>query len=633
MSFVAGAFLLGLAMLALPWWLHRRDAPEGPPRPVSSLLLMRGAEVPPRRHTRVRHRWLLAARMALLAVLVLAFAQPLLPWPEAPPGAETVLPRVVVLDTSLSMAASFAAARRRALEVIDERPAGARAAVLLAGSQLTVAAPLGDDPGGLRAAVSAALPGAGYLAFAGLLDRVQGLVSTLTDQPVEVHLISDFQRSALPERFNELVHGVVSPAILHPIGVANANWRVSTRLEAGQLAVTVNGWDAPARTLALRVRIGDGEAIRRALTVPADDSATLYLALPAQGSEDTGIGVTLEANDALPGDDSAYQVRQGRLHRSLPLFATESTRQRRYLSAAVAAGVPSFALGAADDDGPVAVVLDAGALDPAGVRRLARHIDRGGAVLMTGGPATVRWPLLDLDASPQRFDAARGVVVADPNHPALAGRLDWDSVLVSRSHAAAGAHAAVLLATDEGVPLLTEHRLGTARVLVLATALEPDWSNLVTRGGFVAMLESVLGYLAADALPQSSIVGEPVHIAAGNVQLFGADGRRVLALGETVGRPSIRIDRPGIYRVRTPNRSRLLAVNVDGRESELVPAEAELLERWQSALPARPAANAPPARRPEPERRPLARWLALGLLILTLVEALGTNLARRTLPA
>ena len=76
MSFLAAAFLAGLATLAVPWWLHRMNERAPAERNVASLMLMRETEEPVRTRRTLAHKILLALRLSLLAALTLAFAQP-----------------------------------------------------------------------------------------------------------------------------------------------------------------------------------------------------------------------------------------------------------------------------------------------------------------------------------------------------------------------------------------------------------------------------------------------------------------------------------------------------------------------------------------------------------------------------
>ena len=46
----------------------------------------------------------------------------------------------------------------------------------------------------------------------------------------------------------------------------------------------------------------------------------------------------------------------------------------------------------------------------------------------------------------------------------------------------------VVLVLDDGTPLLTEYRIGTGRLMLLGTALDPAWSTLVVRPAFVGLM-------------------------------------------------------------------------------------------------------------------------------------------------
>ena len=199
MSFLAAPFLFGVLLVAIPLWLHRRhvDAPE---RGFSSLFLMRAAEEPIRAERRLRHLVLLAARCAVLVAAALAFARPMLPGWGFGDGfgggfgadgglGETDRTQLVVVDRSLSMSRPWvwSEAQDRVRELTD-----GRAVLVGAGAELE-----------LLGAARGAMPGAGRLDFAGLLSRVDGLAGTLPDAEAgfDVHVVSDFQASALPARF------------------------------------------------------------------------------------------------------------------------------------------------------------------------------------------------------------------------------------------------------------------------------------------------------------------------------------------------------------------------------------------------------------------------------------------------
>ena len=93
-------------------------------------------------------------------------------------------------------------------------------------------------------------------------------------------------------------------------------------------------------------------------------------------------------------------------------------------------------------------------------------------------------------------------MAVDRSHPVLTGFAAWRDLtvfqVVKRAEPETGE---VILALDDDTPLLVEYPLGAGRLMVLTTALDPEWSSLVVRPAFVVFMANLLGYLAEDLLP------------------------------------------------------------------------------------------------------------------------------------
>lgn len=283
MSLLAGAFLAGLAVLAVPLLLHRLKERSPAETTVSSLMLMREAEEPARTRRALAHRVLLALRLALLAAITLAFAKPIVETMSVVPIGDEVPPAdLVVLDVSLSMRRS--SAWSEALDVVrdlrgdDSRGEGR---LVLASDRLTAVSVLAD-----------AEPGWSRLDFAGLPQRIEAALAAWPTPPGgwRVHLVSDFQASAAPERFNALVEGIQWPVELHVVGEHGANWAVAadairaavveqsaqTGQDVARIEAVVTSFAprsrqraSPARRMAVSLH-RDGEEVDRAtISVPA----------------------------------------------------------------------------------------------------------------------------------------------------------------------------------------------------------------------------------------------------------------------------------------------------------------------------------------------------------------------------
>src|SRR6201996_3193734 len=103
MGFLAPWFLAGSVALAVPIYLHLLRRQTSRPRPFSSVKFFEARTQSSIKHRRLRYLILLALRLALLALLVLAFANPFVRRPpRALAGGKLVL---LVIDNSFSMRA------------------------------------------------------------------------------------------------------------------------------------------------------------------------------------------------------------------------------------------------------------------------------------------------------------------------------------------------------------------------------------------------------------------------------------------------------------------------------------------------------------------------------------------------
>ncbi|MYD96758.1 MAG: hypothetical protein F4X98_05150 [Gammaproteobacteria bacterium] len=661
MTLLAAAFLAGLATLAVPLWLHRMSERAPAERNVSSLMLMRETEEPVRTRRRLAHKILLALRLAVLAAVTLAFAQPaleVLPFGAAPADAPA---KLIVVDGSFSMRQE--GAFPRALEVVRELMAdGGESRVVLAADRLTLV----SDAAALE-------PGWTRFDFTGLPPRLDAVFATLANREAErdwvIHVVSDFQATAVPDRLNALVEGAAWPFVLHPVGAgAVGNSTVENVVISGshiEAAISAYG---ESRPLVAALRRDGRETGRIGLTADSP-SEPVRFEIPPAGRRSVLWEVTLDDPDAI-AEDNVYRVVQPPLKDiEVGLLAGGPPDADAGSSRAVSLTFLGAALNAIDID-PVdlgtdapwpdtldaLIVVDPGELAMPLVRRLERHLNDGGGALIAVGPRTRRHGALPLGGAVIANRVATGVrrvVVTDSSHPV--NRTSWRGVEVRRSLAMPAVPGETLLAlvpSDEQAPsagtespreaaLLVEQRFGKGRLLTLLTAVDRDWSSLVLRPAFVGFVRDAVGYMAR-ALPSAAYAGEAVAMPVASVQIFDSDNERVLSLDSTVGRPVVRIPRPGFYTIRAPGREAGLAVNVDPRESDLRPVSAEFLERWQSAtvtpgapdVPGAPGNGGVSADRTlsEANWHPLAPWLLAFAAILLMIESMAANIGRFKVP-
>jgi len=138
MSFLAPMFLLGIAVIALPFWLHRLQTQSSDRKPFSSAMLLETTEQQIHVRKKLKYLLLLALRVALLLLLALVFAKPLWTDPDTLPVPTPEGTHLIMIDTSASMSRSgvFDQAVAQARRAIEAAPGGALLQLLSADSGL-----------------------------------------------------------------------------------------------------------------------------------------------------------------------------------------------------------------------------------------------------------------------------------------------------------------------------------------------------------------------------------------------------------------------------------------------------------------------------------------------------------------
>src|ERR1700726_2155085 len=326
MGFLAPWFLAGIAALAIPFYVHLLRRHTTTPHPFSSLMFFDRRTQSSIKHRRLRYLLLLSLRTLLLLLLALVFANPFINRTAANMSNEKLL--LLVIDNSFSMRAGtrLADARREALSVLSSRRPSDRAQVMALGSQIQVLTQPSQDAGALRAAVESLQPGDSHGNFGELARSLRSLAESVAT-PIELHLFSDMQKSAMPSSFAELALPANVSLVLHPV-VKNAepNWTVESVNVPGQVwepkktrvQVVVAGFNTPAATKTVTLLAGGKALGTQTVAVPANGRATTEFP-----SLDVPYGFTrcearIDSADAFPADDST-------------IFAVERTDPRRVL--------------------------------------------------------------------------------------------------------------------------------------------------------------------------------------------------------------------------------------------------------------------------------------------------------------
>jgi len=667
MGFASPWFLLGMAALAVPLYLHllRRTTT---PRPFSSLLFFEPQTQSSQRYRRLRYWLLLALRLALLALIVLAFANPFVSRHVARIDAARLV--LLVIDHSFSMHAGtrLEDAKREALSVLSNVRSEDRVQVIAFSSQLQVLTSPSRDFGAQRAAI-AAIAADDSRGNLGELANAVRQAAEHAGTPIEAHLISDFQLSNLPANASEMALPASATLVVHPvISDAVPNWTVESVTSPEQIfgngsgavltgvRATVAGFATPAaeRTVSLVVN-GKTLSTQRA-QVPANGRVAVTFAAVPVPHGFSRCEVDIDSADALTQDDVfRFAVERSDSQPVLFVHAPADSRSPLYFSNALAAAEgPAYLLQSVSPDQAArlslnryAFVVIAGlaSLPPRLDEELQQYVQAGGNVWVVLGPGAGHGPAPVFGAN---ILEARGFASSPGARFARVGENDaqnwlgatslWSGVKFYYASSVEETNSTVLLRLTDRTPLLLEKNRGEGRMLLLTSGFEGLTNDLPVQPAFVAFVAQTARHLSNRETGATLRVvdsfldlhaGDPGGGSTSGVEVIDPQGQRPLSLTDAATTRSLRLDEAGFYQVRIASgRTELVAVNPDRRESDLRRVSDDILAGWQKhAVPpitvsaGRPAVPAPSAPGVREERIGLWWFLILLALAAALAQA------------
>jgi len=657
MALLAPLFLIGLLAIGLPIWLHRLQTQSPERKPFSSTMLLEQSRQQVHLQKKLQYLLLLALRIGLLFLLVLAFTKPVWERDSAVTIQEGAVLHLLVIDTSFSMQYGdwFDRAREQARQIVAGMAEGDIAQVLSASNNLQVVSEPTGVPVELTAAINTLQPGAGHLDL-GVM--VAGIDSLIRDQRrnIRVHVFSDFQSGGLPGRFADLVPGsrpgYLTGLELHPVSteIENINLYVDTitRTPSG-LEIGVRGNNSEPVDINLALNMNGALLQQQTGTLSATGQAGFSFTVATYEPGDNRIEATVSANaDALAADNTRYAVIENTPPSPVLLLTSDlQSLPVKYLTAALEASQQGYRAEPVHINEfdprvlaryPWVIIDDLGIINATLAPNLLEYLRAGGAVFAAAGEralAQPRLPLLDYTVRQAVLEAVgappRTVTRIDASHPVLAGTSGWRDVNVTRYlDPVTDASALNMISLDNGAPLLLEQRFDQGRLLLLTSSLDNRWNDLPIRPVFVNFIAEAARYLSGrDQLKRNQIAGDFLQLlrsgsAAG--QVVAPDGSTVLSLADTHRSQQIRLDMVGFYEIYTTDSEQLIAVNPDLRESNLALMNTEDLDRWKQAALGQPAAAAA-AGEVKIQQDPVQLWHILLVLlgIIVLVESLLGN--------
>src|SRR5712692_907193 len=621
MGLFAPWFLAALAGLALPLYLHLLKRQRQPPKPVPSLMLWESRIVSSTRHRRLHYLLLLSLRLAVLALLILAFANPFINRNAAALASNRLV--LLVVDNSFRSRAGtrLADAKGAAMSVLAGKGA-ARAQVATFGSQLRLMTQPIEDQSALRAAVQSIPPGDGHGNFGELARAVRAMAESV-HTPIEVHLFSDMQRSELAATFSDMALPGNVKLITHAVvSRAQPNWTVESVDAPGQ----VWGKDAkPVHVQAVIAGYGTPAAQRTvSLIVNGKTTAAKTVAVPANGRTSVDFPalevpygfsrceVKIDAADGGPADGfpddnlRRFAVERSDPQKVLLIHRNGDGRSPLYIGAALSAAaqsafiLESINVNEAADRPPAnyafIVLSDLNTLPPLLENSLTGYVRSGGSLLIAAGTSAggrLQIPIFgakivatrDYSRVPNRF---MGVGSSDSSYPAVAKAGGWPGVKFFYALDVEPGDARVIVRLGDQTPLLLEKRIGEGRVVLLTSGLDNLTNDFPLAPAFVPFIEQTARYLAGSER-QGGARAVDAYLELRNakeqsqgVEVTDPEGKRPLTLGEAAAAQSFQLTEAGYYQLRLADgRRNEVGVNPDPKESNLDVIPDDVLALWQ----------------------------------------------------
>jgi len=682
MGFLAPWFLAGVAAVGLPIWIHLLKRHKTDPRLFPSLMLFEKREVSSVKHRRLEYLLLFALRVAMLILLALLFANPFIRRSVA--SSETNKLTVVAVDHSFSMRAGdrLAQAKSEALSVLSNVKPGAQAQVIALGGQVQSLTQPTTDMAELRAAVASIEPGDTRASF-GELARYARTLSESVKLPIDLHLASDLQKSAMPPGFADMRLNPGTTLVLHQIGQPAPNWAVENviaprrvydpkkvRVQAtianfgGQTEQAPHAalWQMPdvvyaadqshaAGAISKRVvsLLLNGKVLQtKTVDVPENGRAQVeFLGLEAPYGFSRG-EVRIDSADVLPADDRfPFSVERidprkvlflddGRGGNALLYFraaldaAPDAAFQLEALRAEQAANLPltNYAF---------IVLSNLGSLPPGFEDSLKRYVSAGGSVLVVLGSASAAMqhvPVLEDPIQTSTYagrEAGRFLTVADidTGHPALRSVERFTGVKFYQAIRVTPGKSHVLAKLNDDTPLVLEQQLGEGKALVFASTFDNNANDLPLHASWVPFVQQTAAYLAGGAgteqptnLTVDSYVDLRTADSKGAAEVLGPDGNRLLSLEEAATAKNFAAHSEGFYELKAANgRHSLLAVHADRRESDLALMPKEIQDLWKATGQSDQTSQGASTLGDQDDKRPWGLWPILLLLLLGVAVA------------
>lgn len=693
MNFLSPLFFGGLAALAIPVIIHLINRERKVVVQFPSLMFLHKIPYKSVRRQKIRHLLLLLLRLLALLLFIAAFARP---WFDrskhagaASSGAREV---VVLIDRSYSMGYGnrWTEALDKAREVTKTIGPADRATIVFFANEPQAATEPTADRTRMENALKTAKISSEGTRFAPAIKMASEILGGSDLPRKDIVLISDFQRAGWAKR-EELA---LPPDItLRTMDVSGGN----AGTDAGVVNVTTD------RTRdSVRERVTVGARIANLSDKPRTVDAVLELGgrtleskrvtLPARGAEQVRFaavvvpdkatrGLVRITKDSLEADDQMFFTVAPDEAVSVLIVEPSSARpnQSLYLRTALSIGdKPRFKVDVRTPETLKAVDLERRSLfvfneilPPNGAigSRIRELVGNGAGLLIAPGDQAVeKWsadwravlPASIGEGKDRRNDAGASFGAVDYTNPIFdifsAPRSgDFSAARVFRyRELKTTADSGTIARFDDGAPAMVQRGLGAGRIVVWATSLDANWTDLPMQTVFVPFVHQLgkrVGrfadarqwFTAGEILDLSRhaeltgpLLGSGPRASDDSVRLVleapSGEKTRLSVLGTN---HLARLKERGLYELRSENMAigagRPIAVNVDPAEADLSRLDPQELVAAASATPAsRQTFEAGTVAPEQQESRQTIWWylLLVALFLLAVETVLSNRLSR-----
>ncbi|GAB4248155.1 MAG: hypothetical protein OHK005_14660 [Candidatus Methylacidiphilales bacterium] len=539
--------LLGLILVAVPFLIHWYF-PRRKPRLIFPTLAFFVGTPPLPHRSKLQHLGIACLRAAIVALIILGFAQPYLSGREE---AGRIPACALILDVSLSTRAQtgkgtrFDLLKARAIELLRQMPSDSQVMVVASGHHPRILQEGGSRDAAM-AAVEALRPTEEDTDLEVSLQTALRLLAQLgPEYQKEIVIFSDFQRSSaenlgmvpLPEGLRVTLVPVAETFVPN---AAVADVRLVRGLRDEIEAVVANHRDQPLRSVELELWLDGAPAQIREIDLPPFGSAQFRFPLPTLPPGLHRARVLLNLQDALLDDNG----REISFHVAPPLHTLvlephgdRLAKDRAFFltSALVPApGTVSFA-GSGFTVESIASPLAAARLGQKGnqpqprvvvIPPLARPTDDlaaalfryvaqgGGAVFFVGPglpyakynevfrdllPALLEGPETAASAALKRWKLGKvdRVGIFQPFEDSRSGDLSLPE-FTARFKMLPVETARVVAAFEDGVPAVVTLQVGEGRTVIVNTTLDATWTDWPKRRSYLPFVHGLARYLAME---------------------------------------------------------------------------------------------------------------------------------------